>query len=303
MGLCRMHDDELHIDASLVERLLAAQLPEWTDLPLELVDSAGSDNVLYRLGDDMVVRLPRRSGRTEDSLDKECRWLPMLAPHLPLAVPVPLARGAPGEGYPCRWAVFSWLEGETASFEAVAGARQAALDLAGFLRAFHGVDADGAPLPGEHNFFRGVPLAERDANVRAAIESLRGEMDADAVTAAWEAALGVPDWEGPPVWIHGDFADGNLLVDRGRFSGVIDWGGLAVADPACDAMVAWSFLPADAREVLRTALAVDDATWARARGWALSVALIAIPYYRTTNPVRVAYSWRRIGEILADHER
>lgn len=303
MGPRRMHDDELHIDSALVQRLLAAQFPEWADLAIQLVDTAGSDNVLYRLGDDLVMRLPRRIGRTEDSLDKEFLWLPRLAPHLPLAVPAPLAKGVPAEGYPSSWAIYSWLEGETASAELVADPRQAALDLAEFLRAFHGIDTADAPLPGEHNFFRGVPLAERDAHVRAAIESLRGEMDADAVTAAWEAALRAPDWDRPPVWIHGDLGDGNVLVDGGRFSGVIDWGGLAVADPACDLMVAWSFLPADARELFRAALTVDDATWARARGWALSVALIAIPYYRTTNPVRVEYSWRRIGEVLADHER
>ena len=244
---------------------------------------------------------PSAAGVPRSLWSKECEWLPRFAPLLPLAVPVPLAKGAPGEGYPCTWAVFSWLEGETASFELVVDARQAALDLAEFLHAFHGIDVAGAPLPGEHNFFRGVPLAGRDASVRSAIEALRGEMDADAVTAAWEEALRAPDWDGEPVWIHGDLTDGNLLVDRGRFSGVIDWGGIAVADPACDLMCAWCFLSADARELFRAELEVDDATWARARGWALSVALIALPYYWTTNPVRVEYSWRRIGEILADH--
>jgi aminoglycoside phosphotransferase (APT) family kinase protein len=296
-----MHPDELPTDVPLVRRLLAAQFPKWGDLPIEPVRSAGSDNAIYRLGDDMAVRLPRRIGRTIESLDKEYEWLPRLAPLLPLAIPVPLAKGSPAEGYPCPWSVYTWLDGETATIERLADSRRAATDLARFLTALQRIDATGGPPPGEHNFYRGVPLVARDSAVRSAIAALDGELDVGAVTAAWEAALRAPGWAGPPVWIHGDFTDGNLLADRGRFSGVIDWGGLALGDPACDLMVAWSFLPSEDREFFRAALAVDDATWARGRGWALSVALIALPYYWTTNPVRVAYSWHRLGEVLADH--
>jgi aminoglycoside phosphotransferase (APT) family kinase protein len=296
-----MHPDELDIDVPLVRRLLAGQFPEWAGLSIRPVVSSGSDNAIYRLGDDMAVRLPRRVGRTVDSLEKECEWLPRLAPHLPLAVPLPVALGAPGEGYPCRWAVYSWLEGEAATIDSLDDPHVAAKDLARFLAALQRLDTAGAPSVGEHNFFRGVPLAERDATTRRAIAALDGKIDVGAVTAAWEAALRAPDWDRPPVWIHGDFSDGNLLAARGRFSGVIDFGGIAAADPACDVMVAWSFLPADARDVFRAELAVDDATWARARGWALSVALIALPYYWNTNPVRVAVSLRRIEEVLADH--
>jgi aminoglycoside phosphotransferase (APT) family kinase protein len=297
----KLHPDELDIDVPLVRRLLAAQLPQWADLPLRPVVSSGSDNALYRLGDDLAVRLPLRVGRTVDSLEKECEWLPRLAPLLPLAVPLPLAMGAPGEGYPCRWAVYSWLEGEAATVGNLDDPHVAARDLARFLAALQRIDTTGAPSAGEHNFFRGVPLAARDAGTRSAIAALDGKIDVAAVTAAWEAALGVPDWDRPPVWIHGDFSDGNLLAARGRFSGAIDFGGIAVADPACDLMAAWCFLPAEAREVFRAELSVDDATWARGRGWALSVALIALPYYWTTNPVRVAVSLRRIEEVLADH--
>jgi aminoglycoside phosphotransferase (APT) family kinase protein len=297
----KLHPDELDIDVSLVRRLLAAQYPQWADLPLRPVVSSGSDNAIYRLGEDMAVRLPLRIGRTEESLDKEAAWLPKLAPLLPLAVPLPLAVGAPGEGYPCRWAVYSWLDGETATVDNLDDPLQAAKDLARFLAALQRIDTAGAPTVGEHNFLRGVPLVARDAATRTAIDALDGKIDVAAVTAAWEAALRAPDWNRPPVWIHGDFSDGNLLATRGRFSGVIDFGGIAVADPACDLMVAWSFLPAEAREVFRAELGVDDATWARARGWALSVALIALPYYWDTNPVRVAVSLRRIEQVLADH--
>ena len=298
----RMHPDEIATDVILVRRLIAAQFPQWAHLPIRRVRSAGSDNALYRLGNEMVVRLPLRTGRTIESLDKEYEWLPRLGPLLPLAIPVPLARGMPAAGYPCGWAVYRWLAGETATIERLSHSGQTATALARFLTALRRIDVTGGPPPGEHNFFRGVPLSERDSTVRRAIASLRGELDAGAVAAAWEAALRAPEWHGPPVWIHGDFCDGNLLADRGRLSGVVDWGGLAVGDPACDLMVAWSFLPAEARKLFRSVLSVDDATWARARGWALSVALIALPYYWTTNPVRVAYSWRRIGEVLADHE-
>jgi aminoglycoside phosphotransferase (APT) family kinase protein len=296
-----LHPDELDIDVSLVRRLLAAQLPQWADLPLRPVVSSGSDNAIYRLGEDLAVRLPLRAGRTEESLDKEAEWLPKLAPLLPLAVPLPLALGRPGEGYPCRWAVYSWLEGEAATVDNLDDPHAAARDLARFLAALQRIDTTGAPPVGDHNFFRGVPLAARDAGTRSAIMALDGKIDVAAVTAAWEAALQAPDWDRPPVWIHGDLSDGNLLAARGRFSGVIDFGGIAVADPACDLMAAWCFLPLDAREVFRTELSVDDATWARGRGWALSVALIALPYYWTTNPVRVAVSLRRIEEVLADH--
>jgi aminoglycoside phosphotransferase (APT) family kinase protein len=301
MAAPKMHPDELEIDVRLVRRLVAAQHPRWAGLPIRPVRSAGSDNAIYRLGDDMAVRLPRRIGRTTESLDKEYEWLPRLAGLLPVAVPLPVAKGVPAEGYPCGWAVYRWLEGETATRERLADARQTAADLAGFLVALQKIDVTGGPPPGEHNFFRGVPLATRDTAVRNAIASLHAVIDVDAVTGAWEAALRAPTWQGPPVWIHGDFCDGNLLADRGRLSGVIDFGGLGVGDPACDLIAAWSFLPAAAREDFRTALSVDDATWARGRGWALSVGLIALPYYWTTNPVRVAYSQQRIREVLADH--
>jgi aminoglycoside phosphotransferase (APT) family kinase protein len=297
----KLHPDELDVDAALVRRLVAGQFPQWRDLPVRSVRSSGSDNMIYRLGTEMSVRLPRRTGRTCESLDKEYEWLPRLAPCLPLAVPLPIAKGAPGEGYPCGWAVYRWLEGEAATRELLDDPRRTAVDLAGFLSALQAIDVAGAPVPGEHNFFRGVPLVTRDASVRSAIGSLRSVLDARAVTAAWESALAAPEWAGPPVWLHGDFADGNLLARGSRLSGVVDFGGLAAGDPACDLIAAWSFLPAEERRVFRAALSVDDAMWARGRGWALSVALIALPYYWTTNPARVAYSRQRIEEVLADH--
>jgi aminoglycoside phosphotransferase (APT) family kinase protein len=298
----KMHADEVDTDVSLVRRLLAAQFPQWADLPLRPVPSGGTDNAIYRLGEDMAVRLPRIAWAT-GQVDKEHRWLPRLAPHLPLAIPVPLAQGTPGEGYPWHWSVCRWLEGENATLERLADPRQAATELAQFIAALQRIDPTGGPPPGEHNFSRGVPLAMRDAAVRAAIASLHGTLDTDAATAAWEVALQAPAWHGPPVWIHGDLQSGNLLAQQGRISAVIDFGGLGVGDPACDQIVAWDLFSAESRDVFRAALSVDAATWARGRGWALSVGLIALPYYLNTSPPMVRYARRLIAETLADHQR
>ncbi|MEE8337419.1 MAG: aminoglycoside phosphotransferase family protein [Dehalococcoidia bacterium] len=298
----KMHAGEVNTDVALVRRLLAAQFPQWAGLPIEPVASAGTDNAIYRLGADMAVRLPRRPEVT-GQVEKEQRWLPHLAPLLPLAIPVPLGRGTPGEGYPWHWSVYRWLEGADATMERIADLEQAAIALAEFITALHRIDPTGGPPPGPHNFFRGVPLAMRDDDTRAAIASLDGMLDATAVTAAWEAALRAPAWDGPPVWIHGDLSVGNLLAVRGRLSAVIDFGGLGVGDPACDLMIAWDLFSGASREVFRTALAADDATWARGRGWALSRALIFIPYYLDTNAAGVRGARSMIDEVLADHER
>jgi aminoglycoside phosphotransferase (APT) family kinase protein len=298
----KMHADEVNTDVSLVGRLLAAQFPYWADFPLEPVPSAGTDNAIYRLGGDMAVRLPRIHWAV-GQVDKERQWLPRLAPHLPLAIPVPLARGVPAEGYPWHWSVYRWLEGETATLERLADPRRAATELAQFVTALQRIDPAGGPPPGPHNSGRGVPLAARDSPTRAAIAALQGLIDAGAAIAAWESALQAPAWPGPPVWIHGDLQSGNLLAVQGRLTAVIDFGCLGVGDPACDLIVAWNLLSAGTRESFRAALSVDEATWARGRGWALSVGLIALPYYRSTNPVLAANARHTIDTVLADHKR
>lgn len=295
-----MHADEVHTDATLVRRLLREQFPQWADLTIEPVTPLGTDNANYRLGDDMLVRLPRRA-RTSATLEKERRWLPRLAPLLPLAVPTPLAEGTPSAGYPLSWSVYRWLDGEDASRARVTDVSRLATDLARFVAALQRIDPTGGPPPGEHNFFRGAPLAERDHATRSAIASL--SVDADVVTAAWEAALRAPEWDRPQVWIHGDLDPRNLLVQQGRLRAVLDWGGLGVGDPACDVMVAWKLLPSDARQSFRSSLSVDHATWARARGWALSQAVVALSYYTVeTNPLLVKEAQRWLAEVLADRE-
>ena len=301
MSAGNMRVDEVNIDVVLVRRLLAAQFPQWAALPITPVPSAGTDNALYRLGQDMAVRLPRVDWAIEQ-VEKEQRWLPRLAPHLPLAIPVPLALGTAGEGYSWQWSVYRWLAGQNAIIERIADPIQAARALAHFIAALQRIDPTGGPPPGPHNFFRGEPLVMRDESIRANIAKLSGLLDIEAVTAAWEAALQAPVWDGLPVWIHGDLHPGNLLVERGRLSAVIDFGGLGVGDPACDLIVAWNLFNAQSRKVLRAALKVDEATWQRGRGWALSIGLIALPYYEHSNPTLAAVSRYAVCEVLADSE-
>ncbi len=295
-----MHDGELTTDAVLVRRLLAEQFPQWADLHVEAVLPAGTDNAIYRLGDDMCVRLPRLHSKTLP-LEKEVRWLPRLAPSLPLAIPAPLVVGEPAGGFAFRWSVYRWLDGDTASAETIDDLRRTANDLAAFIAALQRVDATGGPPPGEHNAFRGVPLAERDDQTRASIALLGGAIDGAAVIGAWEAALGAPAREEEPVWIHGDLDFRNLLVEHGRVTAVIDFGCLGIGDPACDVAVAWKVLTGDDRESFRAALQVDDAMWARARGWVLSQALMALSYYTLeTNAVLVQEARRWLAELLAE---
>lgn len=295
----KLHADEPDIDAALIRRLVRAQFPQWGDLPIEAFASAGTDNAIYRLGDDMAVRLPRLE-RVVPQIEKEQRWLPVFAPHLPLAVSLPLATGVPAEGFPWPWSIYRWLPGESAATGRLDDPDKAARALAAFLQALQGLDTAGGPRPAAENFRRGMPIADRDAATRRAIGELEGRVDTRASTAAWEAALRAPGWERAPVWVHTDLLPGNLLVHEGRLTAVIDWGGLGVGDPAVDLITAWSLFSAGTREVFRAALGVDDATWARGRGWALSIALIALPYYWETNPAFTRVARRTLEEVLAD---
>ena len=285
-----MHPDEVEVDIPLVRRLLEGQFPQWTQLPIVRVVSAGTDNAMFRLGSELVVRLPRISWAVDD-VEKECRWLPRLADHLPVAVPAPVAQGDPGVGYPHRWWVYRWLEGVNPQVDQQPP--RLAEQLARFVSALRAVDATGAPLAS-----RGVPLVDRDGYTRAAIASLAGVLDEPSATAAWERALQAPSWEGPPVWVHGDLSPGNLLVADDRLSAVIDFGCLGVGDPACDLIVAWNLLTPRAREDYRDALGVDDATWERGRGWALSIALGQLSYYAESNPPLADSARHVLRELL-----
>jgi aminoglycoside phosphotransferase (APT) family kinase protein len=260
-------DVRIAVDEALVQRLIAAQFPQWAALAIRPVDRPGWDNRTFRLGDDKKVRLPSAE-RYAAQATKEHRWLPLLASMLPLAVPVPLALGEPAEDYEWPWSVQSWLEGEPATRERVADMRQLAASLAQFLIALQRIPARDGPAAGPHSFFRGGPLSTYDAEMRASLAALHDELNVAAATAVWDASLAA-QWRGLPVWVHGDIAAGNLLVREGQLHAVIDFGCCAVGDPACDLVIAWTFLDGESQALFRTAVGADPATWARARGWAL----------------------------------
>ena len=295
-----MHAGEVDIDLALVRRLVADQFPAWADLPLVPVASGGTVNAIYRLGDDMAVRLPRLAPSSPD-LDGDRIWLARFTPLLPLTIPTPLAIGEPGHGFPFPWSVHRWLEGANAAHAPFTDEHEAATALAEFITALHQIDTTGWPPPEPRPSGRGVTLASRDAATRAWIATPPSPFSMAEVTAAWEIDLAAPGWPGPPVWIHGDLQPLNLLVNGGRLSAVIDFEGFGLGDPATDVMAAWSLFARDARGTFRAALGVDDATWTRARGWALSVWVAVLPYYAVTNPGFSAIARRAIAEVLADH--
>lgn len=287
-----MHTDEVHVDEALVRRLLATQMPELADRRLTLVEPWGTDNAIWRLGDDLVVRLPRIHWAAEQP-DKEATWLPHLAPHLPVAIPEPVAVGDPGEGYPYRWAVHRWIRGDGAALDRIDDPAEFALDLAEVVRALQAVPTVGAP-PATN---RARPVREYDESTRAAIDRAAHLIDAEAATAVWEEALAAPPYKGPPVWVQGDF-EGNCLVRDGRLYGIVDWSLACAGDPAVDVQVVWSPLfTEDSRRAFIKALDVDDATLARSRGAAVNQACAALPYYMDTYPLIVERSWHKLASL------
>jgi aminoglycoside phosphotransferase (APT) family kinase protein len=293
--------DKVHIDVDLVRRLIATQFPQWTTLPVKPIKFDGWDNRTFHLGEHMSVRLPS-AVEYSSQVKKEHYWLPKLAPHLPLSIPVPLAMGKPAESYPWHWSIYRWLDGEPASIEGIANLCQFSTALAEFLIALQQIDTTGGPMAGTHNFYRGGSLTIYDDETRKAIAILGDQIDVDAVTSVWNIAL-ASNWHGSPVWIHGDIAAGNLLVEKGQLSAVIDFGSMGVGDPACDLAIAWTLFKGESRDTFRAALPLDSATWARGRGWAVWKALIACAALPGTNPLEVVKSRQIIEEVLAEHKR
>ncbi len=287
-----MHDDEVEVDEALVRRLLASQLPHLADEPLTIVEPWGTDNGIWRLGDELVVRLAR-IGWAAGQAAKDAEWLPRLAPHLPVAVPEPVAVGEPDDDYPFQWAVHRWIPGDGAGPDTIWDPLSFAADLADFVEELQRVSIDGAPPP--HN--RARPLGDYDRSARAAIDSARHLIDAAAATAVWEEACDAPPHDGEPRWVHGDL-EGNCLVRDGRLCGVVDWGSACAGDPAVDVQVVWSPLfTTDARPVFLDALGVDDATLLRSRGAAVQQACAALPYYLHTSPLIVERSWHKLDAL------
>jgi aminoglycoside phosphotransferase (APT) family kinase protein len=287
--------EKADITVDVVVALLREQLPQWAHLPVRPVDVDGNDNTSFRLGDELLVRLPSHE-RYVLGVEKEHRWLPVLAEQLPLPIPRPVAKGEPSDGvFPRIWSVYRWLDGETAGRQPPADRVAFAIDVAEFLDALYRIDATGGPAAGEQSFWRGAPLIRYDRQTRKAIADLGDAIDTPAATSVWDAALDAP-FAAAPVWVHGDVAQNNLLVRDGRLSAVIDFGTSAVGDPACDTVLAWTFLDGESREAFRQRLPVDHDTWVRGRGWAIWKALITLAW----NPDRHLPFTRECERVLAD---
>lgn len=284
------------IDESLVSRLVSSQFPQWKDLPIKSVKISGWDNRTFHLGKHMLVRIPSTADY-ELQVEKEHKWLPKLAPLLPLPIPVPIVMGKPAEGYPWKWSIYSWLDGETAASGHIKNLGDFAKSLAQFLKALHKIDTTGGPLPGLHSFYRGASLKTYDAQTRQAIRILKDKINTEAVTKIWEEAVAT-EWQGLSVWVHGDISAGNLLVKNGKLTAVIDFGQLTIGDPACDLAIAWTFFDNKSREIFRKTLALDNETWVRGCAWALWKALIIAAGITKSNSAEAAQCLRTIETIV-----
>ena len=290
---------EVEIGAELVRQLVDTQFPAWSSWPLRRWERAGSDHVIYRLGDCLAVRLPRGDWAAGQAR-KEHAWLPRLAPHLPLAIPTPVGLGEAALGYPWSWSVARWLDGEAVVAERLADSEETACDLAAFLTTLQRLPAPDSFAPGPHPELRRRTLAAKDDRVRASIAAVAAVFEADALTRVWERALAAPVWAGKPVWCHGDFHVGNLLMQRGRVTAALDFGGLGYGDPACDLDIAFTLMTKRTRAVFRAALGLDEAAWVRGRGWALAGGVTAYAAYAAIEPRVAAQTRRQIAEVIAE---
>jgi aminoglycoside phosphotransferase (APT) family kinase protein len=294
-----MTSGALGISVDLARQLIDSQFPQWADLPIREVDLSGWDNRSFRLGRHLVMRLPSAEAYAAQ-VEREQRWLPVLARALPQPIPIPVAMGEPTFGYPWKWSVYRWIEGKAATPEQIDSLPLFAKELAIFLRSLHAISSEGGPVPGPDNFHRGGALSVYDLETRQAISVLTAQLDAKAVTKVWDAAL-ASQWSRAPVWVHGDMSVGNLLAGDGKLCGVIDFGQLCVGDPACDLVPAWTLFDAESRKVFRQAVSLDESTWARGRGWAVWKALIIAAKLGETNAWEGVHCWRTIDNVLADH--
>lgn len=289
-----LHENEYRVDGELVSRLLADQIPEWSSLPLERVESSGTVNVVYRLGDDMLVRLPRT--RDFSSGPKhEARWMPLFESIEPLRVPRYLALGRPSMEYPSHWSVLEWIDGTTSNSTTLADLHQAATTLGEFVVALRQIPTDGAPRGGN---YRGFGLSRVDSDLRGWAYRLPNDIDRDRVLDVWESCLLADEWGGPPTWFHSDLKGDNLIASAGKLVAVIDWEGCTAADPCADYLAAWWLFDGESRETFRSACDAEQSDWQRGKGWALHMAVVAIPYYGESNPGFANQARRALCEIL-----
>lgn len=301
--MAKMHENEFEIDEHLVRALLKSQCPHWADLTISPVKSSGTDNALFRLGTEYIVRLPRiewEPGSINRSINKEFEWLPKIARFLKIPISEPIFKGKPDQSYPWPWLISKWNEGQNPPFEKENEYELLVKNLAFFLNEFHKINLPNCPISR-----RGVPLKTKivDEETKKAIDELEGEIDISSVTLLWEKLSNIPYWNKEPVWVHGDFLPGNILIQEDRLSAVLDFSDVGIGDPACDLIIAWALFNPHSRKVFRENLEIiDDEAWERGRGWALSIALIMLPYYMHSNPVLVTLAKRMIENVLSESE-
>lgn len=292
----------IEITLQLVTKLVAEQFPQWAHLLIRPVESSGIDNRTFRLGKEMSIRLPSAE-EYMTQVQKEQKWLPILAPHLSFRIPKPLAQGQPSEHYPLNWSVYRWIEGKSANTLCIddLDLQTIASQLAHFLSKLHKINIAGGPPAGPHNYYRGDHLSVYDAETRSAICKLQSFINADVATSVWEKAIS-SKWRKNPIWIHGDFSSENIIVKENQLVAVIDFGCMGIGDPACDLVIAWTFLKNESRKIFKSGLRLDLNTWARARGWALWKALITITPLKDETCSKAMEQQQIINEILNEHE-
>lgn len=299
--MIKMHENELHIDEKLVYGLIENQCPQWATLPLNPVVSSGTDNALFKLGDEYVVRLPRvewSPGDIGKNINKEWEWLPKIANLLNVPISAPLFKGEPDDNYPWPWTITKWNEGNNPNFEEKNEYASLARDLASFLNELHKIELVNGPISR-----RGIPLKTKtlDEETRKALSELEGEIDIQSTILLWDHLSNIPYWSKTPLWVHGDFLPGNILIQNYSLNAVIDFSDVGMGDPACDLVIAWSLLNANSRKIFKENLDhIDENTWERGRGWALSIAVIMLPYYKNSNPVLAKLARRIIAQILSE---
>lgn len=256
----------MKIDETFAKKLIEGQFPEWSSLPIHEVKNSGWDNRTFHLGEDMLIRIPRDKEHAPPILN-EYQWLPKLATQLPTLIPMPIGLGEPTIECPWHWSINRWIKGETVTKERIQNMSAFAEELGLFLKAFQSLDTTGGPEAGAHNFYRGGSLHAYDHEMEVAIPRIENSQEREVATKLWQEALS-SQREKEPVWVHGDFAIGNILVENGHLKAVIDFGQLAIGDPACDLVIAWNFFSGKSREVFKNKVALDRNTWIRALGWA-----------------------------------
>lgn len=294
--------NKIQINIDLVQQLIVSQFPQWAHLPIVPFEFGGCDNRTFHLGNAMSIRLPSAEEYARQ-VKKEQEWLPKIATHLPLPIPEPIAMGMPSKDYPWYWSIYKWLEGESANCLMLSDAHLEiiAAQLAQFLRAFHQFDAEDAPAPGLHNWWRAAHTSVYDAETKSLMEKLKDFIDVNNARSLWQRAIN-SKWNRDPVWVHGDVASGNLLVRDNKLAAVIDFGCMGIGDPACDLTIAWTFFNGQSRNIFKANLDFDEETWARARGWAMWKALYEISELEDKSGAALAKQMQIINAVIEEDE-